>query len=55
MELKEFIEHFAEQFEDTAAEDFKIPLDKNSIGYIFDRGFNDLTDEYKAFIQDIFS
>lgn len=23
MELKEFIEHFAEQFEDTAAEDFK--------------------------------
>ena len=39
----------------TAAEDFKIPLDKNSIGYIFDRGFNDLTDEYKAFIQDIFS
>ena len=39
----------------TATEDFKIPLDKNSIGYIFDRGFNDLTDEYKAFIQDIFS
>ena len=39
----------------TATKDFKIPLDKNSIGYIFDRGFNDLTDEYKAFIQDIFS
>lgn len=39
----------------TATEDFKIPLDKNSIDYIFDRGFDDLTKENKAFIQDIFS
>lgn len=39
----------------TATEDFKIPLDKNSIDYIFDRGFDDLTRENKAFIQDIFS
>ena len=38
-----------------ATEDFKIPLDKNSIDYIFDRGFDDLTAENKAFIQDIFS
>lgn len=38
-----------------ATEDFKLPLDKNSIDYIFDRGFDDLTPENKAFIQDIFS
>ena len=39
----------------TATKDFKIPLNKNSIDYIFDRGFEDLTQENKAFIQDIFS
>ncbi len=38
-----------------ATKNFKIPLDKNSIDYIFDRGFDDLTKENKAFIQDIFS
>lgn len=38
-----------------ATQDFKIPLDKDSIDYIFDRGFEDLTKENKAFIQDIFS
>ncbi len=39
----------------TATKDFKIPLNKYSIDYIFDRGFEDLTQENKAFIQDIFS
>ncbi len=38
-----------------ATKDFMIPLNKDSIDYIFDRGFEDLTQENKAFIQDIFS
>ena len=38
-----------------ATQNFKIPLNKNSIDYIFDRGFEDLTKENKAFIQDIFT
>ena len=39
----------------TATKDFKLPLNRDSISYIFDRGFDDLTQENKAFIQDIFS
>lgn len=38
-----------------ATKDFKLPLNMDSIDYIFDRGFDDLTKENKAFIQDIFS
>lgn len=38
-----------------ATKDFKLPLNHNSLNYIFESGFDDLTPENQAFIQDVFS
>lgn len=53
MELKEFIEHFAEQFEDTAAEDFKpetVYKELNEWSSLQALGIISMADEYYGVI-----